>query len=58
MYVPRTLLLLIFSLFFFTPSLAGWITDEQGHWYRPFIVWFIIIVVAWRGQRSGRSDAL
>ena len=58
MYVPRTLLLIIVSLFFFTPSLAGWIADAQNVWYRPFLVWFAIIALAWWGQRSGRSDAL
>lgn len=58
MYVPRILLLIIVSLFFFTPSLAGWIAETQGEWYRPFIVWLVIIALAWWGQRSGRSDAL
>lgn len=55
MLVRRTLLLVIFFLFFFAPGLENWIKSNPSLWYRPYLVWLIVIVAAYFGQRKGRS---
>ncbi|MFL0803703.1 MAG: hypothetical protein K6L81_08280 [Agarilytica sp.] len=43
----RPLLIVILAIYIFTPSIFKWMIDADGHWYRPFIVWLAIIVLAY-----------
>lgn len=55
MLVRRTLLLVIFFLFFFAPVLENWIRSSPSAWYRPYLVWLIVIIIVYFGQRKSHS---
>jgi hypothetical protein len=42
----RLVILLLLVAYIFSPSLFNWILEPQGAWYRPYIVWVGVIVVA------------
>jgi len=42
----RLVILLLLVAYLFSPTLFRWIMDPEGAWYRPFIAWSIVIVVA------------
>lgn len=51
MYIHRGLLLVFLVIFIFSPSIQDWISDNQAAWYRPYIAWLFIIIVAYMSQR-------
>jgi hypothetical protein len=55
MLAQRSLLLMIFFLFFFEPVLAKWSTTAASGWYRPYLVWLLFIVIVFFTQRWGRK---
>lgn len=42
----RLVILLLLVAYIFSPSLFNWIINPEGAWYRPYIVWVIVIVIA------------
>lgn len=46
------LLLLLLILFVFSPSLFNWVVSTDGAWYRPYIIWFGIVVISYFIQRN------
>jgi len=46
----RLVILLLLVAYIFSPSLFNWIINPEGAWYRPFIVWVVVIVVAFMMQ--------
>ncbi len=58
MYIHRALLLAIGIFLVFLPSIAEWLTASDTAWYRPFQLWFVLIIAAYWNQRSGFSDEL
>lgn len=46
------LLLILLLLFIFSPSLFSWLLSTTGGWYRPYIIWLAIIIIAYFVQRS------
>lgn len=42
----RLVILLLVVAYIFSPSLFDWIINTDGAWYRPYIVWVIVIVIA------------
>jgi hypothetical protein len=42
----RLVILLLLVAYIFSPSLFNWIINPEGAWYRPYVVWVIVIVVA------------
>jgi len=46
------LLLIFLLLFIFSPSLISWVLNADGAWYRPYIIWLVVIVMAYFTQRS------
>ena len=55
MPVRHALLFIIFFLFFFAPGLEQWMRSGGSQWYRPFIVWFLIIALAFICQKLGKT---
>lgn len=51
MRLQRPLILLLFGLYIFSPTLFNWVINPEGAWYRPFIIWAVIIVIAYCLQR-------
>lgn len=57
MYIHRGLLLVLLIIFIFSPSIYDWISNNQAAWYRAYIAWLFMIIVAYLGQlRTGRKD--
>ena len=51
MFINPTLLLLLALTFIFAPSLQEWVLTGGTAWYRPFLVWFgLVLFIVW-GQR-------
>jgi len=50
------LLLLILMLFIFLPSLVRWMMSADGAWYRPYLIWALVIVATYLFQRKTRKD--
>jgi energy-coupling factor transporter transmembrane protein EcfT len=42
----RLVILLLLVAYIFSPSLFNWIINPEGAWYRPYIVWIIVIIIA------------
>lgn len=43
---PRLIILLLLIAYIFAPTLINWIINPEAAWYRPFLVWMLVIVVA------------
>lgn len=54
MYIHRGLLLVLLVIFIFSPSIYDWIGNDQTAWYRAYIAWLFMIIVAYLGQRHTR----
>lgn len=50
----RPLLLLLLVVYIFSPTLFSWGINPNGAWYRPFLIWALIIVVTYfmQGRRQ------
>lgn len=46
----RLLFLLVLTAYIFSPSILAWIINPAAIWYRPFILWAILIVIAFAFQ--------
>lgn len=42
----RLVILLLLIAYIFSPTLFNWIINPEGAWYRPYIVWMVVIVIA------------
>ena len=51
----RPLLLLVLLAYIFSPILLGWVTNPSGVWYKPYIVWMLVVVVAFVVQTRKKS---
>jgi hypothetical protein len=57
-YINRSLLLLLAFAAVFIPSTQEWMTSGGSAWYRPYLVWGLVVLLAWWLQRRGYSDDL
>lgn len=42
----RLVILLLLIGYIFSPTLFTWIVNPEGAWYRPFVIWLLVIVIA------------
>ena len=56
MYINRTLLLLLAIAIVFIPSAQEWVSSGGSAWYRPFLIWAVIVAAAYWNQRKSYSD--
>lgn len=54
----RPLVLLLLVLYILSPSLFSWMVSPQAAWYRPYIIWVLIIVIAFLLQDRSQSNGL
>ncbi|WP_179957784.1 hypothetical protein [Exilibacterium tricleocarpae] len=53
----RPLMFLLLVLYVFSPTLFNWMINPDGAWYRPYIIWMLVIVIAYVIQnRRQRHD--
>ena len=58
MYINRTLLFLLAIAIIFIPTAEEWITGGGTAWYRPYVLWAMVIAVAWWNLRKSYGDDL
>ena len=52
----RFLLFTLLIAYIFTPTLFNWVVSPEGTWYKPFIVWFMIIAGAYLLQKYNKPS--
>ncbi|MBE8716372.1 hypothetical protein [Cellvibrio polysaccharolyticus] len=54
----RLVILLMLIAYIFSPTLFSWVIHPEGPWYRPYLVWVLVIVIAFIVQlrRNKRQD--
>ena len=58
MYISRALLLLFGIAFIFYPSIEEWLFTGDAAWYRPYLIWLLVVIAAYWNQRSRYPDEL
>lgn len=58
MYINRALLLVVGIALIFFPAIEEWMISSQSAWYRPYLLWLMIIVAAYWNQRTRQTDEL
>ena len=58
MYINRALLLVVGVVIIFYPAIEGWMTSSETAWYRPYLLWLLVIVAAYWNQRTRYPDEL
>lgn len=58
MYINRALLLVVGVVLIFFPTIESWIMGSETNWYRPYLLWLMIIVAAYWNQRTRHTDEL
>lgn len=46
----RLVILLLLIAYIFSPTLFTWVLHPEGAWYRPYIIWVLVILVAYTVQ--------
>lgn len=52
MYFDRLIILFVIGAFLLSPIIIDWRSDELVVWYKPFVVWLTLIVMALWVARS------
>jgi hypothetical protein len=56
MYIYRLVSVLIIGAYLLSPAIIdNWINPETD-WYRPYILWALLIILAAWLERQGRND--
>jgi hypothetical protein len=58
MYIYRLVLLLVVGIYLFSPAIMDWWINATGAWYRPYLLWLILIVVTFILQSQKDADEL
>ncbi|TKV89065.1 NarK/NasA family nitrate transporter [Pseudomonas aeruginosa] len=45
-------------IYLFSPAIMDWWIDPNGAWYRPYLLWLILIVVTFILQSQRDADEL
>ena len=56
MYVSRPLLLILGVILIFIPAIESWVMSPETTWFRPFQLWFLVVVAAYWNQRRRYPD--
>ncbi len=57
MHIYRLILLLVAGIYLFSPAIMEWWTASNGPWYRPYVLWVLLITLTFflQGKRDGES---
>mgnify|MGYP000104847075 CR=1 FL=1 len=56
--VPLIVLILVVGIYLFSPAIMDWWIEPTGAWYRPYLLWLILIVVTFILQSQKDADEL
>ena len=57
-FLLAPVLLLVVGIYLFSPAIMDWWIDADGAWYRPYVLWLILIVVTFILQSQRDADEL
>ena len=58
MYINRSLLLVLAVALVFFPAALDWATTGGTSWYRPYLMWGVLIVLGyWIQRKRPNNDA-
>lgn len=52
----RPLILIVLVIYIFSPTLFSWVINPNGAWYRPYLIWLLVIFVAYVLQGRKKSN--
>ena len=58
MYINRLLLLVAGAILIFFPAIESWVINPDTAWYRPYLLWLLVVLAAYWNQRSRYPDEL
>ncbi len=58
MHNQRLLILFLLIAYIFSPTLFTWMINPVAAWYRPYIIWGLLIVAAYIYHRRKKTDEL
>jgi len=58
MYINRALLMVVGAVLIFFPAIEGWVSSSETAWYRPYLLWLLVIGAAYWNQRNRYPDDL
>lgn len=57
MYIDRLVLLFIAGAYLLSPAIIEWWSDDGTAWYRPFLIWGLLIFLSyWIGKSQDLND--
>ncbi|MFA5678738.1 MAG: hypothetical protein WC953_10080 [Pseudomonas sp.] len=56
MYIYRLVLLLVIGIYLFSPAIMDWWIEPMGAWYRPYVLWLILIIAGMLLQSPRDTD--
>lgn len=57
MYLNRAMLLILVLMYVLSPILAAWIGESGANWYRPQLLWLLVIlIVALATVRDAKNE--
>ncbi len=58
MYIYRLVLILVVGMYLFSPAIMDWWTAAGSTWYRPYLLWLILIAVTFILQSQKDANEL
>ena len=58
MYIYSLVLQLLIGIYLFSPAIMDWWIEPQGAWYRPYVLWLILIIAGILLQSPKDADEL
>jgi len=58
MHNQRLLILFLLVAYIFSPTLFTWMINPEGAWYRPYIIWAMLIATAFIFQKRKNTHEL
>lgn len=58
MYIYRLVLILVVGIYLFSPAIMDWWINTNTSWYRPYLLWLILIIVTFFLQSQSDPDEL
>ncbi|CAM3465010.1 hypothetical protein [Parendozoicomonas haliclonae] len=56
MYLHRLVLLLVIGIYLFSPAILEWWIESPEGWYRPWLLWLLLIIAGYLLQPGESSS--
>jgi hypothetical protein len=58
MYIYRLVLCLVVGIYLLSPVIMDWWIDPSGAWYRPYVLWLLLVIAAFFLSSQRDADEL